>query len=264
MAFDTHGVPVGRSHSFPQQLTVLVTGAASGIGLAQTRLFLQEGHQVFAVDRNESEHFPLLADRYPATFGFAVADISFPESVTGVFKQLEKRFGLLHVLCNTAGQLDGYKTIADTTFEEWTQLLRNNLDSVFLMTKNALPLLLANPSSRIINMASIAGLTAGGGGVSYTSSKHAIVGLTKQLAYDYSSRGLRVNAIAPGAIATPMNTADFLQDNGKMAQWVAEETPTKRWAHPEEIAELTLFLASDRADYIQGATIPVDGGWMIR
>ncbi len=98
-------------------------------------------------------------------------------------------------------------------------------------------------SGTIINMASIAGLVAGGGGIAYTSAKHAIVGFTKQLALDYAEQGIRVKGIAPGAIQTPMNAADF-EGEGEMAEWVANETPVKRWAQPEEVAELTLFLAS--------------------
>lgn len=265
MMLKSNGVQVGPADRLPDQLTVLVTGAASGIGLAQTQLFLQNGHQVLGVDVcDQTGVFPSLQAEYPARFMFEMADISQPENVDRVFGQLEQQFGGLQVLCNTAGQLDDYKNIGDTSFAAWTRLLQNNLDSMFLVTKRGLPLLLANPSSRLINMASIAGLTAGGGGISYTAAKHAIVGLTKQMAYDYSSQGLRANAIAPGAIATPMNAADFQLDDAKMAKWVAAETPVQRWASAGEIAELTLFLASDKADYIQGAVIPVDGGWLIR
>src|SRR5690625_5446760 len=95
----------------------------------------------------------------------------------------------------------------------------------------------------IINMTSIAGLVAGGGGAAYTASKHAIIGYTKQLDYDYIREGIRANAIAPGAIQTEMNQADF-EGDGELAKWVAEETPAGRWAQPEEVADLTLFLAS--------------------
>ena len=134
---------------------------------------------------------------------------------------------------------------------------------MFLMSKYFLSFLRQQKASRLINMASIAGLTAGGGGVAYTASKHAVIGLTKQIAYDYSTDGLRANAIAPGAIQTAMTQSDF-EGDGSLAQWVADQTPVKRWAQAEEVAQLTLFLASDAADYIQGTVLPVDGGWMIR
>lgn len=263
--FTTNGIPIGQSNYLSEQLTVLITGAASGIGLAQTKQFLKEGHRVFAVDLvDRNQVFQKLKKDYLNQFDYALADVSENKIVDSVFGQLETVFGELQVLCNTAGKLDAYKTIEETDFEYWNEIVTNNMNSVFLMMKRALPFLLNNPSSRIINMSSIAGLSAGGGGISYTAAKHAIAGMTKQMAYDYSDQGLRVNAIAPGAIATTMNEKDFTENKGDMAKWVANETPVKRWALPEEIAELTLFLASDKADYIQGTIIPVDGGWMNR
>jgi len=263
--WNANGVAIGQKNYLPEQLTVLVTGAASGIGLAQANQFLKEGHCVFAVDLLTQDHiFQNIKKEFPNTFDYALADVSHPKNVESVIAQLKIAFGGLHVLCNTAGKLDEYRSINETSFDYWNKIIRNNIDSVFLMMKNVLPLLLKNPSSRIINMSSIAGLSAGGGGISYTAAKHAIVGMTKQMAYDYSDQGLKVNAIAPGAIATRMNEKDFTENKGAMAKWVANETPVKRWATPEEIAELTLFLASDKADYIQGTVIPVDGGWMNR
>lgn len=262
---NTNRVPIGQKNYLPERLTVLVTGAASGIGLAQTKQFLKEGHRVFAVDLfDRNQVFQKLRKKYINQFDYALADVSQEKVVGSVFGQLETIFGELQVLCNTAGKLDAYKTIGETDFNYWNEIVTNNVNSVFLMMKRALPLLLDNPSSRIINMSSIAGLSAGGGGISYTAAKHAISGMTKQMAYDYSGQGLRINAIAPGAIATTMNQKDFTENDGEMARWVANETPVKRWALPEEIAELTLYLASDKADYIQGTIIPVDGGWMNR
>jgi len=263
--WNTNEVAIGQKNYLPEQLTVLITGAASGIGLAQTSQFLKEGHRVFAVDLLTQDHvFQEFKKEFPNTFDYALADVSHSKNVESVIAQLKTEFGELQVLCNTAGKLDEYRNIDETSFNYWNKIIKNNMDSVFLMIKNALPLLLKNPSSRIINMSSIAGLSAGGGGISYTAAKHAIVGITKQMAYDYSDQGLKANAIAPGAIATRMNEKDFIENKGTMAKWVANETPVKRWAIPEEIAELTLFLASDKADYIQGTVIPVDGGWMNR
>jgi len=166
-------------------------------------------------------------------------------------------------LLNTAGKLDGYHTIAETTSMEWEEIFQTNVSSMFYLTKEILPLMQANGGGTIINMASIAGMVAGGGGIAYTTAKHAIVGFTKQLALDVADQGISVKGIAPGAIQTPMNAADFAGD-GKMAQWVAEETPVKRWAQPEEVAALTLFLASPQASYLQGAIVPIDGGWTLK
>ncbi|KMO51231.1 3-ketoacyl-ACP reductase, partial [Lacticaseibacillus rhamnosus] len=165
------------------------------------------------------------------------------------------------IVCNTAGILDGYKTVAETDLATWQHILNVDLTSQFLMIKALLPGMLARGHGVFVNMSSIAGIVGGGGGVAYTAAKHAVIGLTKQLDLDYAAQGIRANALAPGAINTPMNAADFAGD-GKMAAWVAKETPAKRWAKPEEVAQLTLFLASDAADYIHGTVIPIDGGWL--
>ncbi|WP_158178930.1 SDR family oxidoreductase, partial [Lactiplantibacillus plantarum] len=138
-----------------------------------------------------------------------------------------------------------------------------DLTSQFIVTNAVLPAMLAAQHGVFVNMASIAGLVGGGGGAAYTAAKHAIIGYTKQLDLDYAAQGIRANCIAPGAIDTPMNAADFAGD-GKMAKWVASETPAKRWAQPQEVADLTLFLASQHADYIHGTVVPIDGGWLAK
>ena len=256
-------IPIGPQNKLPSKLQVLVTGVASGIGQAQAQAFLDHGHHIYGVDRHSSPTIDQWLNDPSASFDFFQADLSDHSSCQAVLEDYQKNHHRLDVLCNTAGILDDFKPLDQTSFDQWDLILRTNLYSVFTLTKGLLPLLLKNPTSRLINMASIASLTAGGGGVSYTATKHAIAGFTKQMAYDYSSMGLRANAIAPGAIATPMNQADF-HGEATMAQWVANQTPVKRWASPEEVAQLTLFLASDASDYLSGAVIPLDGGWMIR
>lgn len=251
-----------RPHNLPEQLSVFITGAASGIGYAQARAFLQKGHIVYAVDIQQ-KGLVLLQEAFPQQFRYYVASVCDALAIERAVEDCVRTHGRIDVLCNTAGQLDAFATIEQTSYERWEQIINTNLTGMFNVTKQVLPYLLQNPTSRIINMASIAGLTAGGGGVAYTTTKHAVVGFTKQMAYDYASSGLRINAIAPGAIQTAMTEADF-QNDGALAQWVADQTPVRRWAQPEEVAELTLFLASDAADYMQGNIIPMDGGWLIR
>jgi 3-oxoacyl-[acyl-carrier protein] reductase len=134
---------------------------------------------------------------------------------------------------------------------------------MFVITKEILPQMVRKASGTVINMASVASFVGGGGGIAYTSAKHAVAGFTKQLALDYAGKGIHVNGLAPGAIQTPMNAADFAGD-GAMAKWVAEETPMKRWAQPEEVATVTLFLASEQARYMQGTILPIDGGWLLK
>ncbi|QDK70919.1 3-oxoacyl-ACP reductase [Lactococcus protaetiae] len=237
---------------------VLVTGASSGIGLAQVQAFLAEGADVIAVDvkvftdKNAVSKFSNLSVK--------ICDVSDAHAV----QVLADEVGSIDILCNTAGILDDYATIEETDFMLWQRILHTNLDSMYLMISAFLPRMKRKKSGVIINMASVAGLVAGGGGIAYTASKHAVVGLTKQLALDEAQHGIQVLGIAPGAIDTPMNAADFLENNGEMAKWVVSETPAKRWAKASEVAELTLFLASPQANYMSGAIVPIDGGWTIK
>lgn len=237
---------------------VLITGANSGIGYAQAKSFLKQGARVYAIDIKDDKLLPLQKN-YGEFFQYQVADVADKHMVDQVVKQ----FGTIDILLNTAGILDGYAKTLDTDEALWDQIINTNLKGTYLVTNAVLPGMLAQKKGCIINMTSIAGLVAGGGGAAYTASKHAIIGYTKQLDYDYIREGIRANALAPGAIETPMNKSDFA-GNGELAKWVADETPAGRWARPEEVADLTLFIASDKADYIHGTVIPIDGGWLMR
>ena len=233
---------------------ILLTGAASGIGFSQLEAYLAAGAIVYAVDRQDIayQHINL------KTFKL---DISQHKQLKVWLETLTQSVSF-DILLNTAGVLDDYKTSLDTTLDDWQHVLDINLTPMFILTNAVLPAMLSRGYGHIINMASIACFSAGGGGVAYTSAKHAIVGYTKQLAFDYAAKGLHVNAIAPGAIKTPMNAADFAGD-AEMAKQVAAQTPAKRWANPDEVAQLSLYLTSQQADYINGTVIPIDGGWTL-
>lgn len=229
---------------------VLITGAASGIGQAQARAFLENGAMVYGIDIQEAT---INETQYTHFMG-SITNPSFIQNVTKQMKRVD-------ILCNTAGVLDGYAKTLQTDEALWDHIMLVNVKGVYQMTNAILPQMLARRQGVIINMASIAGIVAGGGGAAYTTSKHAIIGYTKQLSYDYCRDGIRANAIAPGAIQTPMNAADFA-GNGEMAKWVADETPAGRWAQPSEIAGATLFLASEASSYMHGIILPIDGGWV--
>jgi len=238
---------------------VFVTGAASGIGRAQAKAFLQAGAQVFGMDRQSD--FSAQFATFEGRFSGFVGDVAKKEDCVAAVKNCLANFGKIDILLNTAGKLDAYKPLLETDDALWQEILTTNLNSIYYITKAVLPILLKTKGT-VINMCSIASLVAGGGGISYTSSKHAIAGFTKQLALDYAE-DVHVVGIAPGAIQTPMNAADFAGE-GEMAAWVASETPVKRWAQPEEVADLTLFLASSKARYLQGNIVPIDGGWLLK
>ncbi len=242
--------------------TVFVTGAASGIGQAQAIAFLENGANVFGFDVDE-RGLVNLQQQYPEQFSYRVGSVCCKDDIERAFEETISMFKQVDILLNTAGVLDGFAKTLDTDEALWDQIMNTNVKGTYFVTNTILPHMIKRGSGTIVNMASIAGLVTGGGGAAYTASKHAIVGYTKQLDLDYCREGIRANAIAPGAIQTPMNKADF-EGDGEMAKWVADETPAGRWAQPHEVANLTLYLASSAADYIHGAVMPIDGGWLTK
>ena len=229
--------------------TVLVTGASSGIGRAQALTFLENGYRVYGVDKDENPGF--------------LNELRFVKmDLTGDLTPLFTSLPEVDILCNTAGILDDYRPLHETNDEDWEQILALNLTSTMKITRFYLQKMLEKKSGIIINMCSIASFLAGGGGAAYTASKHALAGLTKQIALDYADKNIQVFGLAPGAVKTAMTAADFEPDG--LADWVAEETPIKRWLDPQEIANVSLFLASGKAAAMQGEIIKIDGGWSLK
>ncbi|MGG6796849.1 UNVERIFIED_CONTAM: 3-oxoacyl-ACP reductase [Streptococcus canis] len=228
---------------------VLITGVSSGIGLAQARLFLENGYAVYGIDK--SGRPDLSGD-----FQFLQLDIS------GDLAALHDFAPSMDILCHTAGILDGYKPLLEIDDAEIDNVFQVNLFATMRITRHYLSQMVAKGSGIIISMCSIASFLAGGGGIAYTASKHALAGFTRQLALDYAKSGIQVFGIAPGAVKTAMTQADF--EPGGLAQWVADETPIGRWLDPAEIAELTLYLASGKAGAMQGEIIKIDGGWSLK
>lgn len=228
---------------------VLITGVSSGIGLAQARLFLENGYAVYGVDKSAKPDLP-------GDFQFLQLDFS------GDLAALHDFAPHVDILCHTAGILDDYKPLLDISDADIDKIFQVNLFATIRITRHYLPQMVANGSGIIINMCSIASFLAGGGGAAYTASKHALAGFTRQLALDYAKSGIQVFGIAPGAVKTAMTQADF--EPGGLAQWVADETPIGRWLDPAEIADLTLYLASGKAGAMQGEILKVDGGWSLK
>ena len=229
--------------------TVLVTGASSGIGRAQALTFLENGYRVYGVDKGENP-------------GFLNELRFFKMDLTDDLAPLFTSLSEVDILCNTAGILDDYRPLHETGDEDWEQIFALNLTATMKITRFYLQKMLEKKSGIIINMCSIASFLAGGGGAAYTASKHALAGLTKQIALDYADQNIQVFGLAPGAVKTAMTAADF--EPGGLADWVAEETPIKRWLNPQEVADISLFLASGKAAAMQGEIIKIDGGWSLK
>lgn len=229
--------------------TVLVTGASSGIGRAQALTFLENGYRVYGVDKDENPGF--------------LNELRFVKmDLTGDLTPLFTSLPEVDILCNTAGILDDYRPLHETNDEDWEQIFALNLTATMKITRFYLQKMLEKKSGIIINMCSIASFLAGGGGAAYTASKHALAGLTKQIALDYADKNIQVFGLAPGAVKTAMTASDF--EPGGLADWVAEKTPIKRWLDPQEVADVSLFLASGKAAAMQGEIIKIDGGWSLK
>jgi 3-oxoacyl-[acyl-carrier protein] reductase len=237
----------------------LITGAASGIGRAQALLFAREGAAVVAADLNGDGAEQVVSEIQAAGgTGLAVKmDVSDEQSVRAAVETAAARFGRIDILSNTAGTFDNYQQTLDTPRELWDKVIAVNLTSLYLVTNAVLPIMLANGGGKVVSIASGAGLMGGGGGAAYTSTKHAVIGYTRQLAAGYGKQGIRANAIAPGLIDTPM-VADVSHTEETTA-WLANQ-PGGRLGRPEDIANAALFLVSDESDYIHAVTLPVDGG----
>jgi len=243
--------------------SVIITGAASGIGRAAALLFAGEGAKVLAVDRSESVQQTAAA--IVAAHGIAeatVADAGSEEDVTRVVGHAASMFGRLDVFWANAGISGGWVPLLDQTVELWNEQLRVNLIGPFLAVKHAARQMLAQDGGgAIICTASVAGLKANAGVAHYSAAKAGVISLVQTTSYALSGTGIRVNAICPGFIETGMTrpTFDKARERGTHDR-IGAINPARRAGQPEEIAAMGLFLASDEASYVNGQAIPVDGG----
>jgi NAD(P)-dependent dehydrogenase (short-subunit alcohol dehydrogenase family) len=237
----------------------LVTGASSGIGAATAIAFAEAGWEVMAAGRDEGrlEEVADVSDSIAIWTG----DLTESDDCAELIADTIDEFGSLDCLVNSAGVIVR-ANVADTSDEDWRSTMGINVDAPFYLSRAALPHLLQTTGS-IINIASDWGLKGGDRAAAYCASKGAIVQLTRAMAIDHARDGLRVNAVCPGDIDTPMltNEADDKDvDLDEFLAQAAEESPNGRIGTPEEVASLILFLASDAATHITGTTIPIDGG----
>lgn len=237
----------------------IITGGASGMGRAEAEAFAAEGARVVIADLNE-EMAEDTASTIESTGGTAMVvrtDVTDEQNLENLVARTIAEYGQIDVLVNNAGVFDKYTASLETAGTHWDFIFNINVKSVFNLTNLVLPGMITRGSGSIVNIASIAGLVAGKGGAAYTASKHAIIGYTKHLAATYGKDGIKINAICPGTISTPLITAS-------LADIPTDPIPLKRFGEPSEVAELAVFLASDEAKFMQGAMVPIDGGFTIQ
>jgi 3-oxoacyl-[acyl-carrier protein] reductase len=239
----------------------IVTGGSRGIGQEIVTLFLREGASVYFMDLAESESigsFEKLAKERGTSVQFKKTDVSDEEVVNRVVKEILADSDGIDILVNNAGiTRDGL--VFRMPLENWEMVLKINLTSAFLVSKHIAMAMMKRKSGSIINMASVVGVGGNAGQTNYSASKAGLIGFTKSLAKEVASRGVRVNAVAPGYIDTEMT-----RKMGEEAKQVMlGQVPMGRAGTPEEVAKVVLFLASDLSSYVTGRVIQIDGGMAI-
>ena len=241
---------------------VLITGGGSGIGQAVCLAFAREGADVAVVDIS-LEGAEATAQEVREIGRKAVAlqvDVSNPTAVQEMVNQATAALGEVDILVNSAGVREIIPFL-QLPFTEWQRVIAINLTGTFLCSQAVAQYLVAQGrGGKIVNLASVAGLMAVPNRAAYVSSKHAVVGLTKEMAMELADKNIQVNAVAPGVVRTSMTESYF--DKPDILASLRKAHPAGRWAQPEEIAGLILFLASSEANFITGATFPIDGGFM--
>ncbi|WP_280953361.1 SDR family oxidoreductase [Rhizobium sp. M10] len=241
---------------------VVITGAGSGMGRAMVGEFVSRGAYVAALDINLARAVETVEKLSTPDKAYPLqADVSDAGSVESAVKAIIERWERIDLLCNNAGILDGHAPAHEVSLEEWNRVLAVNLTGPFLMARAVIPHMLSQGKGAIINTSSTSGFSAAGGGSAYTASKHGVIGLTRQMTFEYGARGIRVNAICPGATATPLALPEHNAASPDMDLAISK-VPARRWCQPEEIAKLAAFLGSDDADYVHGSAYVMDGGWL--
>ena len=236
--------------------TVLITGGSRGIGRAMVELFSKEGYSVAFTYKNSENEAKSLAE---ATGALAIrADSASEEDVLRAVKLAEEHLGGIGCLINNAG-VSSFSLFTDLTLEDWNRFISVNLTGAFLFSKAVIPGMVHRKSGSIINISSMWGIVGSSCEVHYSTTKAALIGMTKALAKELGPSGIRVNAIAPGVIATDMNRALGEEDIAVLK----DETPLMKIGSPLDVAKAALFLAGDGADFITGEVMNISGGYVM-
>lgn len=241
----------------------VVTGAGAGMGRAIALLYAKEGAKVVATDINE-ESIKTVTEEIIKAGGEAtplVANVAKEEDVQNMIDIAVEKYGTLDILVNNAGIMDNFTPAKEVTDELWEKIIAVNTTGTMRAIRKALPIFLEKKSGVIINNASVGGLYGSRAGAAYTASKHAVIGLTKNVGFQYAMEGIRCNAIAPGGVNTEIGTTIDNPNKFGMDRAMSGAQNNPRSGESEEIATIALFLGSDDSSFVNGQVITADGGW---
>lgn len=240
-----------------QDRVAIIFGGTSGLGEATAKAFANEGAKVVVTGRNEEDGNRIVKDIRDSDQDaiFIKADVTQKSDIQAVIDKALTTYGQIDILYNGAGIHDAYDNAVELEEDFYDKLMAINVKAPYLASKMVIPHFIKQGGGTIINVGSQATQVAGPGGSAYVTSKHAILGFSKQLAFDFGSQGIKVNTLSPGFIKTPMT--EGIEDE-RLAR-----IPAERAGKPEEIAALAVFLASDDSNYMQGANVLMDGGWVL-
>ena len=243
----------------------VVTGGTRGIGYAVVRKYLEAGASVALFGSRQctaDAALERITSESPGANVMALSpDLTDSASVEGAFGEVVKRFGRIDILVNNAGIIRRDDLLRFSE-EDWDAVMDTNLKTLFFLSQAAARHMAQRGSGKIINIASLLSFQGGIRVPSYTASKHGVAGLTRLLANEWAGRGLNVNAIAPGYVETKATTA--LREDPDRAQAILDRIPAGRWGRPEDIGQTAVFLSAPASDYVNGAVLNVDGGWLAR
>ena len=243
----------------------VITGAGSGVGRAMANLFAENGAAILVVDvvpERVDQVVKEVRGKTKTRIEGMVIDLMQKESADRMVDYAAKNFGKVDVLCNNAGIMDEARPAADTTDDVWERVMNVNINAPFRASRRVIPLMLKNGGGVIVNTASIAGFFGGAAGAAYTTSKHALIGLTRSIAAQYGKDGIRCNAMVLGAVNTNIGIGGTPNPKG-MDHLTKAMATLPRVGDPKEIAELALFLASSKSSYVNGSCVTIDGGWTL-
>ncbi|WP_217586208.1 SDR family NAD(P)-dependent oxidoreductase [Lentibacillus saliphilus] len=246
-----------------QDKVAIITGSGAGIGKEVAIAYAREGAKVVIADFNETTLNETVAELKASgheALGVKV-DVSVNEDVERMVDESIKAFGKVDILVNNAGVGDNMQAAANVQDDTWNRILSINLNGVMYGLRKIIPHFMENGGGTIVNMASITGLTGGRGGLGYTAVKHAVVGMTKNVASQYGPHNIRCNAIAPGHIQTEFAASMTNIDEFGMKASIRATNLIPRAGTVEDIANITLFLGSDESSYVNGVALAADGGW---